>query len=514
MPTLPMLPSSMRTFGFITSFALAATGAMAQQASSTNTLNPTKPISLQEVITSAVQNNLDLQIVRYEPRLFGYDLSAALAAYDPDLALSVTRSHSERAPGFDIEGRPIAFSRETDATAYDAGIGPNLVGLLPTGTTYSFGYGLERTSVANEDGTGSKQYTGDFQFRIEQPLLRNLWIDQPRTTLKIARRNIKLGDEMLREQLMRTILSVEQAYYTLIFTRENVKVQATALELASQLLRENRKRVEVGALAPLDEKQAEAEVAATRSALINAERAYSQQQNVLKNLITDEYIQWAGLNLEPVENLVALPAEQNLQESWKRGLAQRPDLAQLKIELEKAGINLKFRKNQLFPDLRLVGTYGHNENQPSLADVAAELPSSENRGYSVAAILRIPLGNRAARASYNSAKANEQQAVLRFKQLEQLALVEIDDAVKQIQSSFERVEATRAARAFSQEALAAEQKKLESGKSTSFLVLQAQRDLTVRRYDEIQALAEYNNALANMAFREGTTLERHNIELK
>ena len=93
-------------------------------------------------------------------------------------------------------------------------------------------------------------------------------------------------------------------------------------------------------------------------------------------------------------------------------------------------------------------------------------------------------------------------------------MIQIDDAVKLIRSSFERVEATRAARAFAQEALAAEQKKLENGKSTSFFVLQFQRDLTVRRSEEIRALADYNNSVALLATREGTTLERHGIVVK
>lgn len=499
----------MRIFGLLSAFVVGA-ATVGAQGTSTNTTNPTRPISLADAIENAVKSNLDIQIVRYQPRTYEYALSAALAAYDPTLGLEVRRIHSERAGGIDDFGRGFGGS-ETDTTRYGADVGPALIGILPTGTTYTFSYDLSKTHTVPP---GSDDYTGGFSFSLDQPLLRDLWIDQPRATLQIARKNMKLGEETLKEQLMRSILAVEQAYYNLIFARENVKVQATALDLASQLLRENRKRVEVGALAPLDEKQAEAEVAATRSSLIDAERSYSQQQNILKNLITDNYVAWNGVNLDPVENLVALPAELDLQESWKRGLAMRPDLVQLKIELEKAGINLKFRKNQLYPDLSLVGSYGHDERRRDLGSVAAELPTSNNRSYSIGAVLRIPLGNRAARANYNTAKANEEQAVLSYKQLEQSVMVQIDDAVKTIRSSFERVEATRAARAFSQEALSAEQKKLESGKSTSFLVLQAQRDLTVRRYEEIRALAEYNNALANLSYQEGTTLDRHSIAIK
>src|SRR5207253_9934169 len=126
-------------------------------------------------------------------------------------------------------------------------------------------------------------------------------------------------------------------------------------------------------------------------------------------------------------------------------------------------------KNQLWPELDVTGSYGHSERSlTGFGEVVDNLPQGTNPRYSVGVILDIPLGNRAARARYRSAKADQEQALLEYKRLEQQIMVQIDDAVKLIRSSFERVEATRAARAFAQEALAAEQKKLENGKSTSF----------------------------------------------
>ena len=92
-------------------------------------------------------------------------------------------------------------------------------------------------------------------------------------------------------------------------------------------------------------------------------------------------------------------------------------------------------------------------------------------------------------------------------------MVSIDNAIKLLQSRFQQVEATRQARLFAQDALSAEQKKYENGKSTSFLVLQAQRDLTSRRFEEIQALADYNKALSGLSQAEGGTLERNNLNL-
>ena len=102
---------------------------------------------------------------------------------------------------------------------------------------------------------------------------------------------------------------------------------------------------------------------------------------------------------------------------------------------------------------------------------------------------------------------------LQFRQLEQNILVQIENAIATAQTSFERVDATRQARLYAQAALEAEQKKLENGKSTSFFVLQLQRDLTAARSEEIRAVADYNKALTQLAQSEGSTLERRRIDV-
>lgn len=480
--------------------------------------NPTRPIGLAEAIQMALQSNLDIAVNRFDPQISQFLITESTAIYEPDLRLAYTHIKNRTAGGVDARG-PYKGSLVTD-DLFDAEIGNSVSGYAPSGLKYSLSGGVSKNNfrIINADGSvvgGPDEYDGFARIDLTQPLLRNFWIDPSRAAIKISRVNFRISEEQLRQTVMDTLVRVEQAYYNLIFARENVKVQATALELASQLLRENRKRVEVGALAPLDEKQAESQVAATRAALIDAERVLSEQQNILKGLITDKYAQWNAVNLEPNDNLLAVPVIADVEESWSRGLTQRADLRELKYALERAGITLKLRKNQLWPELDLVGSYGLSERNNLGYDRAiTDLPNVRNPRYSYGVVLDIPLGNRTARARYKSAKADQAQSLMEYKRLEQQIMVQIDDAVKLIRSSFERVEATRAARAFAQEALAAEQKKLENGKSTSFLVLQFQRDLTVRRSDEIRALADYNNGLAQLAWREGTILERHKVEMK
>jgi outer membrane protein TolC len=212
--------------------------------------------------------------------------------------------------------------------------------------------------------------------------------------------------------------------------------------------------------------------------------------------------------------LTAVPQEINLQESWRHAVTQRPDLLEQKLRVEQQNVTLKYGFNQLFPELDLTGSYGNNAFDPSLNNTLDNVRNSRNPFYSYGAVVTIPLGNSAARASYKSSKATLKQILLQLKQLEQNIVITVDNDVGQVQSTLQQVSATREARIYAEDALAAEQKKLENGKSTSFQVLQLISNLTAARSSEIPALANYNVALAQLALDEGSTMEKNRIDLK
>jgi len=158
-------------------------------------------------------------------------------------------------------------------------------------------------------------------------------------------------------------------------------------------------------------------------------------------------------------------------------------------------------------------TYGWNGSGTEYSDAFGDWGGGDRPYYSYGGKITLPLGNISARNNHRSSKAVQSQAILTVKRLEQNIMIEIDNAIKQAQSSFERVQATRKASEYAAEALAAGQKKLENGKSTTFEVLQLQRDLTSARGTEIQALAAYNKALAQLSLTEGSSLERAGVDL-
>jgi outer membrane protein TolC len=270
-------------------------------------------------------------------------------------------------------------------------------------------------------------------------------------------------------------------------------------------------------MAPLEEQQAESQAASSQATLIAAKSALAIQEHLVKQLITDQYSKFANIALEPIGTLAAPRQFFNLQDSWSKGLGQRPDLLQAKLDIERQGVTLKYNYNQLFPELDLVGSYGHNASGSSLrefSDAFYTIAQGSRPTYSYGAQLTYSIPNTAARATYRKSKLTMEQLVLTLKKIEQTIMVQIDNDIKQAESSFQQVAATRAAREYAAAALDAEQKKLESGKSTTYTVLQMQRDLTSARGTEIQALDTYNKALAQLSLDEGTTLERLHIQVE
>lgn len=472
-------------------------------------------ITLEDAIHMALENNLDVQIQRFEPMISQFNLSASYANYyEPQIGFNYSHSFRSQPGGVDEFGRDVG-NREVESDSF--GGRPFIGGQAPSGLGYSFQSGLSGTALENPDRPTAENFSGDWTISVQQPLLRNAWIDNGRANIRINKKMLKISELGLLNQIMLTVSQVEQAYYNLIAARENVTVVRTALSLAERTLMENRKKVQVGALAVLDEKDAESQVASRKADLFFAQNSVALRENALKSLLTSDYASVHSTSFVPAENLIAVPMIYDLQDSWRAGLTDRPDLQQMKLDLERVGITLKLQKNQLLPQLDVIGSYGQSGFSGGLSssynNAFRDLTSHDNPSYTVGARFSVPLGNFGARNRYKATQSQNQQAILQLKRFEQNIMIEIDNAVKQAQASFDRIEATRQARLFAQAAADAEQKKLENGKSTSFFVLQFQQQLTSAKFSEISALAEYNVALSQLALSEGKTLRKHQLNV-
>jgi outer membrane protein len=460
-------------------------------------------MSLQDCFQEALAHNFDVQIQRYNPQISLFDLDVAYAGYDPQLKFSATHEHNN------LSGPDGFPTRSSDGNTFNSSVN----GSSPWGMTYSLS-----GNISDDTGfplrTNTFRGQGTIEVQVTQPLLKNFWIDTTRLTIRVSKNRLKFSKQGLRNQFIVTITSVENAYYELIFAQQNVEVQKQALVLAQTQLNQDKQRVQVGSLAPLDVQLDESQAASSKANLIAAENTLSVDQNALKNLITDSYSKWHDVNVQPTATLEAPLQLFDLQDSWNKGMTERPDLLQARLNVEQQGIQLKFSYNQMFPELDLIGTFGYNGAGREFSGTLNQFSEANRPFYSYGAQLSVPLSNVGPRNQYKSAKAVMQQVVLQLKQFEQNVMVQIDNAVKQAQSEYESVDATRQARIYAEAALDAEQKKYAVGKSTTFTVLQIQNSLTAARLQEIRALANYNQALANLAQQEGSTLERNGINIE
>ena len=485
---------------------------------------PSGAVTLEQCIQLALENNLSLRITNYQPRLAALNLRGAYGAYDPRFSLGGTDSFRES------KGRqnPLEFtipSSETDSFRHNIGLN----GVTPFGTRYSIGLNSSETTGRDSRDFPFGSYGTGFSASITQPLLRGAWIDGTRMNIKLQKQQVESSSLTVIRQITQTVSSVELAYYALIASRENVKVAEETLALTEQNFSNQKRRAEVGTLAKSQLPQLEAELYSQKASLLSVQNNYADSVNTLKRLLTDDFGAAQAAELLPVGELNPVQTVFSRNDSWDKALNQRPEILQSQISLENTDIRLRYNKNQLYPQLDLRATYGLSGSDSAVVKFMDKTPFVESsasfnnafrdvrRGdypnYSIGLQFSIPIPNRSARASYETAQEQKEQAVLQHKELEQSIMVEIDRLIRDAEYRFEQITVSRQARLSSELALQNETKRYNEGAIENYQVLQAQRDLTNRRYSEINAKVQYLTALSRLAQAEGSTLENNNINV-
>ena len=483
----------------------------------------TRSLSLNECIQMALQHNLDLQIEHHAPAAARYRLSASYGVYEPILTLDASSSFVSQPLLVDPKKSGTDFPYELTTDSFKSG----LSGKLPTGLSYNLGGQSDRldarTDFRSSPGTAANfpptgiRFTNEYilaaGLALRQPLLKNAWIDADRLLIQVNKKDLKISELNLSGKIMATITTVEINFYELVYARENMQVLRAALERTQRLLLDTQNKLHVGAVPPLEEKLVQSQVETAKSEIAAGEQAVKERQDALRNLFVEDLKEWADVSLEPAESLKIVFEPFDRTESWQNAMTKRPDLLQLRVDLEKQDIVLRYDRNQLFPTLDLVGGYGWTAAQSGWDAAGSDLGSGRYPVYSYGVILSIPLGGRSARNTYKAGQEAKIQSLLRLKKLEIDIMTQVEDTGKLVQTSYERVDSTRKAREYAELALQNEESKLQNGQSTTFLVLEFQRRLSAARSAELRSLADHNRARAQLALSEGVTLEKNNITL-
>jgi outer membrane protein TolC len=438
-------------------------------------------------------------------------VAAASGLFKPEFTAGVNRNNQLQPPTSFL----IPFSTRTDAVTSTAGLNQRLPML---GTTYSAAWNVVHTDSNSFLTSYNPLVQSGLSFDISQPLVRDRSIDPARQQLITSRINRDIADTNLRETLVHTTADVKSAYWNLVAANANVVARTSALELAQELVRVNKAKVDVGQSPPLDLVSAQAEVAADEEQLIIAQTLVRQTEDRLRVLVFDatDRATWS-VHIEPIDSPPPVTAPPDLEAAVTRALSERTDVERARKDMENAQTNVKYTGNQKLPDVRLNARYlasglggtqilrtggfpgtiiGSGQITP-YSSVLDQIFSSNYPTWTLGVNVSYPLGQSNAEANFARAKLANSQAEQRLKSTQIQVIQQVRDAAWKIDMNAKRIETTGAALSLAEQRLEAERKRFEVGMSTSFLVIQAQRDLAQARTNRLAAALAYVQALVD-----------------
>jgi outer membrane protein TolC len=473
---------------------------------------PSRRLSMDEAVALALEQNLDIQVERLNPQIQDLSIAQARANWTPVFSTTFQTNSSTTPSNSAIAGGETQIVNDT--TQNNFGVNQALPWF---GGSYQLSWDASRATTTNIFSNFDPVFRSGLDFTFVQPLLRNFRIDNTRQQLRVSTTNREISDIQLRETVSQTVRNVKNAYWNLVYSRFSLAVQEEALELAQESLRNNRTRVEVGTMAPIDIVEAEAEVARNEEAVILAEAAIEQAEDQLRALIFDPATpDFWNLEIETTEEPVLQTQPIDIDSAIQAALTRRTDLERTKKNLENNETDIDFFRNQTLPDLNLQFDYNLaglggtrfargagfpgpiiGTSETSFGNVLGQLFGNDFPAWTFSLTIGYPIGTSQAEASLAQARLQYTQAQTQMKSVELQIATQVRAVGRQVNTNLKRVEATRAARELSQRRLEAEQQKFEVGMSTSFLVFQAQRDLSQARDAELRAILDYNQAIVD-----------------
>ena len=588
-------------------------------------------LTVQDAIALAVENNIDIELARYNPltdewNLERFEGGGALPGVPSGQSLS-----NSVASGQGVSGSQAAAGVSTSAATQNSGssvgatisqIGPvtptldpafqysavfshrsllepdevisGLYNIIDKSRNYSasLSQGLitggtvtatYRESYLNENSpsdTPNPTYAPYISLTLQHNFLQGFGTAVNSRFITTAKASLKADDLTFKGEVISVIANALTLYYGLVADYQDVKAKESALSVAQQFFENNKKEVQLGAMAPLDVTTAEAQVASSQQDLVVSQTNLEQQQVQLKNVLSrnglaDPLIAEADIipldridvpeqeNLPPLKNLIAT------------ALMQRTDVAVLKVNISNQEISNLGTENGLLPQLALLlgassqglagpyrigtvrnalpvtsstGGNGTSSTSGSTPPTSVPLPAGAINcpaGYAPGTLCIAPLGdfvggidnalsqtfgrdfpseraggfiyaparNRQAQADYAIDQLTLRQSQLQLQQNLNQLRVDVSNGVVGLQQARVRYLAAVKSRVLQQQLLDAEQKKFSLGASTTFLVVQQQRDLATAQSAEIAALVAYSNARVALDQTLGTTLDQNHVSL-
>jgi outer membrane protein len=455
-------------------------------------------LTLEQAMDMALEKNLDLKVARMNPQALDYQLASARAAFMPQFTGSYSYQNASQLNN--DANYPVANFNSKNAS-YQASMSKT----MPWhGGRLTANFSSSRGASTNPRTQLNPNYQAGGSFSYVQPILRGFKVDDTRNQLRTLGIQRQVADITLQTTIENTKASVRTAYWNLRQAIEQIEIQRRSLDLANRLFQDNRTKVEIGTLAPIETTTSETQVANAEQALLDAQIRWTTAELALKRLVAsgpDDAVYQATIN--PIETATMAPPNVNIAEAVQRAVVDRSDITQAKRNLEISRLNLEVTQEATRPQLDLTGTYSLT-GQNSLSNgvltgygaafgqaFGMDLPTWRLQFQAT-----YPLFMRAAKANYARAQLQIQQSEAQLKASELTVSADVTNAGLAVSNTYKQYQAAQKARQAAESNAEAEQTRFDVGMSTNYNVVQAQNNLTSQRLAELRAMINYLNAVA------------------
>jgi len=480
-------------------------------------------LSLRDALQTSLKNNLQVDIAQQAREVTRAGIQINQGPFDWNLTASAQVQRLEGAATIPTGLKVNPYTDET-FTTYNRNLVSDLNKNFEWGgnldLNYSPAYSAQKgvytnsPSPANDGPFGpSVPYTGSFTATYTQSLLQGFGTDVTTAPLVIARKNAESADYTFQLAIINLVSTTETQYWAVVYAQRNLANYQIALELAQKLLNENKIKLQVGTMAPLDVTAAEAQVAQAEQNIISGQAALDNAKDALIRALYPNAERPASLELTDTPNLGYTHMDEAT--AVKMALDRRVELKAARISKDVNQLQMTVAQDKVRPQLNAFVAYnGASDNYNSYGSVNSDLAGVKYPGYTVGLKFAMPIQNNAAKGNLSVARANLRSSELNLRDQELSITLQVRTAVRNIDATEKGVKAAEKTRYLQEKTLEAEQKKFENGMSTNFNVLQDMTNLDAARSAETQAQINYANAVTALEQAVGNLLEARNFTIR
>jgi outer membrane protein TolC len=458
---------------------------------------PVLEVTLREAIRLALVNNLEIAIENYNEDLNREQIIKTRGFYDPTYSFSVGWASSESPTTSSLQAGGAITINSSDRFSFDNQLLQNVAG-------------------------------GGILITFTQPLWRGFRKTNTERQIELFNLDSDINETQFEQRVSEVVQQVQNQYWELVYAVEANETQRQSVELAAIQHENNRKRVEIGVMAPIEITSSRAEIARREQEMIQSEVQIINAQNALKRLLAEDpgASIW-NVALIPIDVPQIEDVQISLEASIRTALEKRPELEQIQLQMEQNGVDRSYYKKDGKPSVNLRGNFGSNsatgqvfgtvlidtdgDGIPDSSGGRVPVPDDPRfgnfakaweqvfgfdfRAWGIFLDVEIPLRNRSNEADLATVLIRERQLLSTLKNQEQMIIVEVRNAYESLATRKKSLEAATVASQLSREQLDGETKRFEAGLSTNFEVLRFQRDLAESQVAELRALVDYQLAV-------------------